>query len=77
MVSKTMALEPVAIRVPSRSGSPFTTHPEPDAGAICTAPRALTNVPTMALYVVYPVLGAFSALFIAMGLKGFKKRVLA
>jgi ABC-2 type transport system permease protein len=37
---------------------------------------ALTDVPTMALYAIYPIMTAFAALFIWLGLRGFKKRVL-
>jgi ABC-2 type transport system permease protein len=36
-----------------------------------------TEVQTMALYVIYPVLSAFTALFLFLGIRGFKKRVLA
>lgn len=37
---------------------------------------ALTGVPTMSLLAVYPVLIAFTALFVWQGVNGFKKRVL-
>lgn len=37
---------------------------------------ALTEVPTMSLLAVYPVLIAFTGLFLWQGVKGFKKRVL-
>jgi ABC-2 type transport system permease protein len=37
---------------------------------------ALTPVPHMALYAVYPVMLGFTALFVWLGLRGFKKRVL-
>ena len=37
---------------------------------------ALTEVPTMALYAIYPIMTAFAALFVWLGLRGFKKRVL-
>ncbi len=38
---------------------------------------ALTTVPHMALYVIYPVLIAFCVLFLWIGLNGFRKRVLS
>jgi ABC-2 type transport system permease protein len=38
---------------------------------------ALTTAPHMELYVIYPVLIAFSALFIWAGIKGFYRRVLS
>lgn len=38
---------------------------------------ALTTVPHMALYVIYPVLVAFCVLFLWIGLNGFRKRVLS
>ncbi|MCX7621579.1 MAG: ABC transporter permease [Acidimicrobiales bacterium] len=38
---------------------------------------ALTAVPTMPLWVIYPVMSAFTALFLWRGIEGFKKRVLA
>jgi ABC-2 type transport system permease protein len=38
---------------------------------------ALTTVPHMSLYVIYPVLTAFSILFLWIGILGFKKRVLS
>jgi ABC-2 type transport system permease protein len=38
---------------------------------------ALTDVPTMSLWAVYPILTAFTGLFLYMGVRGFKKRVLA
>ena len=38
---------------------------------------ALTPVPHMSLLVVYPVLLAFTALFVWRGVAGFLKRVLA
>lgn len=37
---------------------------------------ALTTVPHMAIYVIYPVLVAFCVLFIWIGINGFRKRVL-
>ncbi len=38
---------------------------------------AVTNLPHMHLYVVYPALLAACAIFLYLGIKGFKKRVLA
>lgn len=38
---------------------------------------ALTNVEHMHLYVVYPVLLAFAALFLAIGIRAFRRRVLS
>lgn len=38
---------------------------------------ALTTMPHMNLYVIYPVLTAFSILFLWLGIEGFKKRVLS
>jgi ABC-2 type transport system permease protein len=38
---------------------------------------ALTTVPHMALYVIYPVVGVFSTLFLWVGIRGFRRRVLA
>jgi ABC-2 type transport system permease protein len=38
---------------------------------------ALTKAPHMHLYVIYPVLLGFTALFIWQGIRGFKKRVLS
>lgn len=38
---------------------------------------ALTDVPQMSLWVVYPVLIGFSALFTWLGVEGFRRRVLA
>lgn len=38
---------------------------------------ALTPVPHMPLLAVYPVMGAFTALFLWRGIAGFKKRVIA
>jgi ABC-2 type transport system permease protein len=38
---------------------------------------ALTTTPHMHLYVVYPMLTGFCALFLWMGMKGFKQRVLS
>ncbi len=37
---------------------------------------ALTNVPTMSLWAVYPIMTAFAALFLWLGISGFRKRVL-
>ncbi len=37
---------------------------------------ALTDSPTMSLWVVYPVMTAFSILFVWLGISGFRKRVL-
>jgi len=37
---------------------------------------AFTNVPHMHLYVIYPVLIAFCALFLTIGIRAFRKRVL-
>ena len=42
------------------------------------APRAaLTTSPHMHLYVIYPVLIGFVALFLRLGIGGFRKRVLS
>jgi ABC-2 type transport system permease protein len=38
---------------------------------------ALTPVPHMSLWAIYPALIGFSVLFITVGLAGFRKRVLA
>ncbi|MCX6012825.1 MAG: ABC transporter permease [Chloroflexi bacterium] len=38
---------------------------------------ALTKAPHMPLYVIYPVIILFSALFLWLGIKGFKNRVLS
>jgi ABC-2 type transport system permease protein len=38
---------------------------------------AFTNVPHMHLYVVYPVLVGFCTLFLAVGIRAFRKRVLS
>ena len=38
---------------------------------------ALTTMPHMNLYIIYPVLLAFCGLFLWVGIKGFKKRVLS
>jgi len=38
---------------------------------------ALTTAPHMHLYVIYPVLGAFTALFLRLGIVNFRKRVLS
>ena len=38
---------------------------------------ALTPVPHMSLLVVYPVMIAFTAVFLWLGIRGFKKRVIA
>jgi ABC-2 type transport system permease protein len=38
---------------------------------------AFTDVPHMHLYVVYPVLVGFAALFLAIGIRAFRRRVLA
>jgi len=38
---------------------------------------ALTRAPHMHLYVIYPALTGFAALFLWLGISGFKKRVLA
>jgi ABC-2 type transport system permease protein len=38
---------------------------------------AFTNAPHMHLYVIYPALVAFSALFLALGLRNFRRKVLA
>jgi ABC-2 type transport system permease protein len=38
---------------------------------------AFTNAPHMHLYVIYPALLAFSALFLALGLRNFRRKVLA
>jgi ABC-2 type transport system permease protein len=38
---------------------------------------AVTNAPHMHLYIVYPALLVFCAVFLALGIRGFKRRVLA
>jgi ABC-2 type transport system permease protein len=38
---------------------------------------AFTAVPHMHLYVVYPVLVGFSVVFVGLGIRSFKKRVLS
>ncbi len=38
---------------------------------------ALTTVPHMQLYVVYPVLVGFTVFFVWNGVRGFKKRVIS
>jgi ABC-2 type transport system permease protein len=38
---------------------------------------AFTNAPHMPLYVIFPVLFAFMALFLGLGLRNFRRRVLA
>jgi ABC-2 type transport system permease protein len=38
---------------------------------------AFTQAPHMHLYVVYPVMIAFGALFLALGLRNFRRRVLS
>ena len=38
---------------------------------------AFTNAPHMHLYVIYPALAAFSALFLTLGLRNFRRKVLA
>jgi ABC-2 type transport system permease protein len=38
---------------------------------------AFTNAPHMHLYVIYPALVAFSALFLTLGLRNFRRKVLA
>jgi ABC-2 type transport system permease protein len=38
---------------------------------------AFTNAPHMHLYVVYPVVAAFGAAFLAIGLRNFRRRVLS
>ena len=38
---------------------------------------AFTQAPHMHLYVVYPVMSAFGALFLALGLRNFRRRVLS
>jgi ABC-2 type transport system permease protein len=45
---------------------------------LCEGFRAsLTNVPTMSLWVIYPVTLAFTALFTIVGIQSFRKRVLS
>jgi ABC-2 type transport system permease protein len=36
---------------------------------------AFTNAPHMQLYVIYPVVVAFGAAFLAIGLRNFRRRV--
>jgi len=38
---------------------------------------AFTNVPHMHLYVIYPVMVAFSMAFMSLGLRNFRRRVLS
>jgi ABC-2 type transport system permease protein len=38
---------------------------------------AFTDAPHMHLYVIYPVLVAFLALFLGLGLRNFRRRVLS
>ena len=38
---------------------------------------AVTNAPHMHLYIVYPMLLLFCTVFLALGIRGFKQRVLA
>ena len=38
---------------------------------------AFTDGPHMHLYVIYPVLIAFAALFLTLGLRNFRRRVLS
>jgi ABC-2 type transport system permease protein len=38
---------------------------------------ALTNAPHMSLYIIYPVLTGFAIVFIALGLRNFRRRVLS
>ncbi len=38
---------------------------------------ALTNAPHMHLFVIYPVLTGFLALFLGIGLRNFRRRVLS
>jgi len=38
---------------------------------------AFTDAPHMPLYVIFPVLFAFMALFLGLGLRNFRRRVLA
>jgi ABC-2 type transport system permease protein len=38
---------------------------------------AFTSAPHMHLYVIYPVVTAFAAVFLAIGLRNFRRRVLS
>jgi ABC-2 type transport system permease protein len=38
---------------------------------------AFTTSPHLQLYVIYPVMVAFAALFLAIGLRNFRRRVLS
>jgi ABC-2 type transport system permease protein len=38
---------------------------------------AFTNSPHLQLYVIYPVVAGFAALFLAIGLRNFRRRVLS
>jgi ABC-2 type transport system permease protein len=38
---------------------------------------AFTNAPHMHLYIVYPVVTAFLVVFLGLGLRNFRRRVLA
>jgi ABC-2 type transport system permease protein len=38
---------------------------------------AFTNVPHMHLYIIYPVLVSFSVLFLTIGIRSFRRRVLS
>ena len=38
---------------------------------------ALTDAPHMHLYVIYPVVTAFAAIFLTIGIRNFRRRVLS
>ena len=38
---------------------------------------AFTDIPHMHLYVIYPVVAGFGAVFLAIGLRNFRRRVLS
>jgi ABC-2 type transport system permease protein len=38
---------------------------------------AFTNAPHLPLYVIYPVVAGFAAVFLAIGLGNFRRRVLS
>ena len=38
---------------------------------------AFTNAPHLPLYVIYPVVVGFAAVFLAIGLRNFRRRVLS
>ena len=65
--------------LPVISGPSQKQHrPENPLVYMCEGFRAaLTTVPHMSLWVIYPVLVAFSVLFTWLGIRNFKRRVLS